>query len=308
MNNYSRKLLLLQVLLLIIISCKQYQSQDLINSKFTIDKSSVKEDSYLSKNLDQLFKADGLTYFEPDYSGTAFENYYVKNIVIQNKSNRKSNYLLFFNKNNILTDTLKIPENHIYSLNVDFDNDKKGVAVGIFDLHKSYFKITNKFELNKNLKIKPLSINTKINHCPIPVELLSEENVGLEEHFTFGIENQKQVKVNVKAPSNDFSKWIGNYKADIEITRTDGDYNIDYVIKILNKNDVLITEKINNEDNNVPDIFIKSVSGDQLIMKSKTDDAVEYIISKIDGQYYIMGNTVYMLNPPNDRYVLNKEM
>ncbi len=123
-----------------------------------------------------------------------------------------------------------------------------------------------------------------------------------------GIENQKQVKVNVKAPSNDFSKWIGNYKADIEITRTDGDYNINYVIKILNKNDVLITEKINNEDNNVPDIFIKSVSGDQLIMKSKTDDAVEYIISKIDGQYYIMGNTVYMLNPPNDRYVLNKEM
>jgi hypothetical protein len=69
---------------------------------------------------------------------------------------------------------------------------------------------------------------------------------------------------------------------------------------------VLISEKINGENNNLSGLFIKSVSENQLVIKSTIDDTLEYIISEIDGKYYIRGFTIYMLNPPNDRYPLTK--
>jgi hypothetical protein len=77
-------------------------------------------------------------------------------------------------------------------------------------------------------------------------------------------------------------------------------------VKVVNKSKVSITEKINDENNPVSDIFIESISEDKLVIKSKTDDTIEYIIGKIDGKYYLMGNTIYMLNPPNDKYLLKK--
>lgn len=308
MKNFSRKLLLLQLLLIIFIGCKKYHSQDLLNSKFTIDKNNDKGGFFNSKNLDDLFAVKGYTYFEPDYTGTVFDDYYVKNIVVQDEKGKKSNYLLFFDHKDILKDTLKVPANQIYSLNVSFENNKKGLSFGTFDQKTSYFKISKNFELNKNLKILPLPITVKITEFPIPVELLSEENVGLEDHFTFGTQNQKAEQKNTVSvkQNDDFSQWKGDYQADFEISRTDGDYQVNYEVKILGKDKVSIVENINNESNIISDIFIESVSEDKLVVKSKTDNTVEYIIGKVDGQYYLMGNTIYMLNPPNDKYILKK--
>jgi hypothetical protein len=117
-------------------------------------------------------------------------------------------------------------------------------------------------------------------------------------------ENEK--KITTAKQNDDFSQWQGNYLANFEISRTDGDYQVNYDVKVLNKDKVSITEKINDENNPVSDIFIESVSEDKLVIKSKTEDTMEYIIGKIDGKYYLMGNTIYMLNPPNDKYLLKK--
>lgn len=97
------------------------------------------------------------------------------------------------------------------------------------------------------------------------------------------------------------------YSAEFEITRADGDFKVNYNIKVVSKEKVLINEKINDEDNSISEPFIESGSDDKLVIKSKTDNTVEYIISKSGNQYYLMGNTIYMLNPPNDKHVLNKE-
>jgi hypothetical protein len=308
MKNYSKRLLLVQLLLVVFIGCKKYQSQDLLNTKLTIDRVDVKGDFYSSKNLDNLFSVEGYTYFEPDYTGTSFDDYYVKNIVVQDKSNKKYQYILFFDNKDILKDTLRVPANQIYSLNVLFENNKKGIALGSFDQKTSYFKINKNFELDKNLKLKPLPVTTKIIECSIPIALLSEENVGLEDQFTFGTQKKKtEIKITIATKQNDdFSQWQGNYLANFEISKTDGDYHVNYDVKVLNKDKVSITEKINDENNPVSDIFIESVSEDKLVIKSKTDDTIEYIIAKIDGKYYLMGNTIYMLNPPNDKYLLKK--
>lgn len=130
-----------------------------------------------------------------------------------------------------------------------------------------------------------------------------------KENQTANEKKQKTPEKIIEKPirnNNSFSQWQGNYLANFEISRTDGDYKVNYEVKVINKDEVSITEKINNENNPVSDIFVKSVSADKLVIKSKSDDTLEYIIAKMDGKYYLMGNTVYMLNPPNDRYVLKK--
>lgn len=92
-----------------------------------------------------------------------------------------------------------------------------------------------------------------------------------------------------------------------EIIRADGDFKINYTIEIASQEKVSVTEKINDESNKVPEPFIELFSDDKLVIKSKTNYTLEYILSKIDQQYYLTGNTIYMLNPPNDKYILKKK-
>ncbi|MCY0978699.1 hypothetical protein PGH12_10570 [Chryseobacterium wangxinyae] len=110
----------------------------------------------------------------------------------------------------------------------------------------------------------------------------------------------------IQKASDDFAQWKGNYYANFEISRAEGDFQIKYTIRILSIDDISIIEKINNEDNNIQDIFIESVSADKIVFKSKSDKNLEYIVSKIKGAYYLMGSTIYLLNPPNDKYLLKK--
>lgn len=126
---------------------------------------------------------------------------------------------------------------------------------------------------------------------------------------TSPVSYKENLKINTKGPSSKkdaFSRWKGNYYTNFTITRSSEDYELSYDIKIVRQDRVLISEKINGENNNLSGLFIKSVSENQLVIKSTIDDTLEYIISEIDGKYYIRGFTIYMLNPPNDRYPLTK--
>ncbi|WP_333852017.1 hypothetical protein [Epilithonimonas sp.] len=215
MTKAIAKILLLQIILLLFNGC-QYRSQNIIDSKLIIDQENIENDLYKSKNLDQLFNIKNQTYFEPDYVGSSFENYYVKNIIIKDGSNIKSHYLLLFDKEDILKDTLKIPKNQVYSLNVKFANHKNGISTGIFDEKTSYFRILKNFEINKKQKLIPLSLKTKIIDCPLPIEYLSEENVGIEDSYNFGI-NENNIEKPVNENKSDFP-MAGMYSinADVE--------------------------------------------------------------------------------------------
>ncbi|KMQ69266.1 hypothetical protein ACM39_04000 [Chryseobacterium sp. FH2] len=303
----TKKIILFQIILLLFNACK-YQSQNIINSKLVIDKESVGNNFYKSKNLDQLFNVKNCIYFEPDYVGTSFDNYYVKNIVIQNTSKIKTHYILIFDNKDILRDTLKIPKNRVYSLNVKFENNKNGIALGVFEKPISYFKIDKNLELNNNLKLQPLSLNTKIIDCPLPIEFLSEENVGIEEYYHYGIQPNKTKIVNIpKSNKDDFSQWKGNYTASFEISRIEEDFKFNYTVKILSKENIFIIQKINNEIEEIKNLYIESDSKNKLIIKSKLDSTLEYMIINENNDYYLAGNTIYLLNPPNDKYLLKKE-
>lgn len=144
---------------------------------------------------------------------------------------------------------------------------------------------------------------------PVFIILISLSSLSCKENQTTNNNRQqlpeKKSEGSIKKQDS-FSQWQGNYQGNFEISRTDGDYQVNYDVKLVNKDNISITEKINDESNPVSGIFIESVSDDKLIIKSKTGDTLEYIIGKINGKYYLMGNTIYMLNPPNDRYLLKK--
>ncbi|WP_419868506.1 hypothetical protein [Chryseobacterium sp. CT-SW4] len=293
-------------LLLIFIGCK-FQSQDLINTKFIIDKKFTAGDMYASKKLDQLFNVSGYSYFEPDYVGTSFESYYVKNIVIQDKSKNKSSYLLFFDNNDLLKDTLHIKKDQLYSLNVEFGNGRKGISVGSFNEVNSYFKINKNFELTSNLKLKPISINTEIIKCPLPVELLTEENIDLEDHFTFGI-NSQHIKPNktLKKSENDFSIWKGSYHFS---SKSRDGLKTSFDINIIQLNNV--TVKYVNEGEPV-EVYknIKSEYVDKDKIKINFNPKYENMgivfIEYADGDYYISGDPIYFINPGNEEMLLKK--
>lgn len=215
MKSTIAKILLLQIILLLFNGC-QYKSQNIIDSKLIIDQENIENGFYKSKNLDQLFNIKNQTYFEPDYVGTSFEDYYVKNIIIKDGSNIKAHYLLLFDNEDILKDTLKIPKNQVYSLNVKFANHKNGISIGVFDEKTYYFKIFKNFSIDKNLKTTPLSLNTEIIDCPLPIEYLSEENVGIEDYYHFGT-SANSIEKAVNENKSDFP-MAGMYSinADVE--------------------------------------------------------------------------------------------
>ena len=180
----------------------------------------------------------------------------MSNIVLKNSEKSTKHYLLIFGNNNILKDTLLIPNNEVYSLNVKFKNNKNGISLGFFDKNTSYFKINKHFELDKNLKLKLLPINTQIVDCPLPVEFLSEENVGIENLYKYG--TQKEIRRNntVDSDQDKLSQWRGEYVAKFEIAKIDDDFQIVFNVKISNNDSILVVEQIDDEKNEIQHLYI----------------------------------------------------
>lgn len=85
------------------------EDNHLIGKEFIIDQYNYKNDLFNSKKLDALFKKDNYSNLIGEYSGTSKENFDCKIIgLFRNNRHEKSN-ALFYDKNEILRDTLKLP-------------------------------------------------------------------------------------------------------------------------------------------------------------------------------------------------------
>ncbi len=192
--------------LLLIFSCKNQDKEqniitsnsNLIGKELKIDKYDFTDDKFRSKILDQLFSKKNYTYLIGEYSGTSKEDFYCKIIGLFKDNQYQKSYVLFFDPQNILRDTLDIQDKDI-SLNILFEQNKKGIAVGKMDttdIFNSYFQISDIFEVvTKPVKLQRLPIKTKILECELPIEYLSEEYVGIEHYFHFGTENKPKVEL-----------------------------------------------------------------------------------------------------------------
>ena len=162
------------------------QGNKYIDTKFVYKKQYDKNNDYFkSKELDMLFNLNNEDYYLPDTFGLDAEFYYVRPICI--KGNLKDNYILLYDKNDILRDVLPVANKYVYSIDVRLENNKNGICLGIFDEENAFFEIEKIYEVTKEIKLKPLSIETKILDCPLPADYNTEANVGIEDYFKYGV-------------------------------------------------------------------------------------------------------------------------
>lgn len=258
MLNIIKSIFLFTVLFAF-ISCtgKEKQNQEskkygLIDTKINIDKQYLSEDKFQSKKLDALFGVKEYLYLEGEYSGVSFNNFYCKIIGLFKKNSYEKSYVLFFDNNDILRDTLNVGEKNI-SLDVLFESNKKGVALGkmnINNLKNTYFQITDLYELDdKKIKLKKIDLTTTILKCEIPIEYLTEEYVGIEDYFHFGTEkinkNHNQNSTIHFQNTNDNQSYIINLHTNSITPKSENIYF---------ENDFLVIKKT-FEDTNPHDII-----------------------------------------------------
>jgi len=163
---------------------------DLIDTRISLNLDCLYEENCKSTLLDTLFKEKDATYFIADYAGgTDCTDYYFHILSLFKSSKLKKVYLLLFDKDNFLRDTLSLSDKEV-SLEVSFENNEKGIALGYIDdtnLHNVYFEITNFYKITNRIKFQSLKLDTKIKKCSLPLKFLSEEYVGIEDYFKYGV-------------------------------------------------------------------------------------------------------------------------
>lgn len=115
-------------------------------------------------------------------------------------SNDKSNLgndqqrFLFLEKNNgknhQITDTLAVKKGEDYALNATFENNRKGIAVGIFYPEEEFFEISALYEISKSGRKNKVDLKTIVTDCPVPSDYVSDEDSG---NYKFGIKNGKKL-------------------------------------------------------------------------------------------------------------------
>lgn len=163
--------------------------KQLIGKKLDIDLNCLSNDKCKSSILDVLFKKVNYSYILGDYAGTNQEQYYCYILGLFNNSEYEDSYMLLFDNNDILKDTLKITNKEI-SLNVLFEDNKKGVALGKIEnknFKDFYFEITDLYEINEDVQLIKRDLNTNVLQCPLPLKYQSEEFIGVEERFDYGV-------------------------------------------------------------------------------------------------------------------------
>ncbi|AYZ10649.1 hypothetical protein EGY05_01180 [Chryseobacterium arthrosphaerae] len=262
-KRYTRILILILFFSTFLFSCKGQDKEkrvskeipNLIGQEFIIDQINPKEDKFSSKNLDQLFNKKSYTYLIGEYSGTSRENFNCKIVGLFKNNVYEKSYALFFDSNNFLKDTLNITKKDI-SLDVKFENNKKGIALGNFDISdmkNTYFKITDLYEIdNKTITLKKININQKILKCEIPIDYISEEYEGLESYFHYGITDKPDKKEETKTYPSDLKGMWGvicqNELTVLKINKNEGflslyDFNAIYInlkVEKLSKNEYLL--------------------------------------------------------------------
>lgn len=211
-NNTMKKIINLLLVFILFVNCNS-QEKNYIDTKFKIDKEKYNsiDGTFKSENLDNLLSVKDGKYYISEVSGTKTKNYYITPVTIVNGKS----YLLIYNNQSILTDTLLIPKKNVFSINVEFENKKNGICIGIFNDEESFFKINSIYELSLKNKINKLSINTKIIKCPLPLDYLSEENLGIEEYYKYGIKKKSD---NLNSREISFSDlWSNDCESNTDV-------------------------------------------------------------------------------------------
>jgi hypothetical protein len=188
----------------LLVSCKGQEKDNIKESESIIGKS-------LSNNFEQTYSKGDINYVKSakiakfiNSSSSLFINNgggvldngisFTEIVIINSESetikNRDYVRYIFIEKNDKITDTLKVNKGLDYSSKLSLKSEyKSGIAIGKYDIEKEFFEILNINAISKTGKLIRLDNNTLVYDCPIPVDYISDEDTG---NYKLGIKEGKE--------------------------------------------------------------------------------------------------------------------
>jgi hypothetical protein len=174
-------------------------------------------------------------------------------------------------------------------------------------LNKSWFK--NTFNLHySNLKYMKSLYRILLLLLFISCKEQKIKNVKTKVEETVHMEQSHLIPETIVTDSIHTFDWNGIYTFNETILRYMDAFKIIYAIKITNETSASIIIKVDAKTKKCS-ANITSFSKDRLVLNymDNNQDPEELILYKTQEGYEIGGRTIYLLNPPNDRYPIIKE-
>ncbi|MHA7060139.1 hypothetical protein ACWGOQ_0023125 [Aquimarina sp. M1] len=176
-------------------------------------------------------------------------------------------------------------------------------SINTFEKGKFYFDNNSKelFCRSKNEKIKIRFIDTLALSIPQDkidrdIQKINKEANSISSSDSISLISQKEVNLN--------KNWFGLYSFKLlDLERMGESHNISYRFFIGEK--LFIETTIDESSTKKFYCDIVKITKDTLIIRKEKSNK-DYTLLKDKEQYFISGDEIYMLNPPNDKYSLTK--
>lgn len=328
------KKIIVLILILVAFSCKN-ETKNLSKNNIEVDTNAsisnpiaAKDTLRLKKIEHSLVKNNSSSL--PFYYNLKFEDIKIEffaidlniySIVSKNKEVLKNTFFTnhqidFFNVNQIQVFKLN---NEIYKIILPSISDETEIINTISIVNKkvniSEYKTTstddyyNFIDKNKSYNKQLLKIDQDYF-----VALEGKNYLILNDEYKTTIDKKDIAKeilkieksFNLKTISNTNALWKGIYSFSIEnIAKMDEVHSIFFNIKV--EDNIVLTTTL---DNNQP-IFnhgqILKTGKDSLIFNLESKKNKYYITKDKKNNFYISGHDIYMLNPPNDKYLIKRK-
>lgn len=138
--------------------------------------------------------------------------------------------------------------------------------------------------------------------------MFSEVNFHSDMHERITLEETQILKsLTNKDKSSLIQRWKGNYTLELDLIREMTEHNWKFSLHIGDENDIFVHHKSDNGTESIENLVIKSNSTNELVLISPTDKNTEYILTLEGNNFYIAGFSIYLINPPNERYQVFKK-
>ncbi|MFC7774930.1 hypothetical protein [Flavobacterium sp. GCM10027622] len=160
----------------------------------------------------------------------------------------------------------------------------------------TYEEICYTFDNDKKEWIKLSSFHKQKNDT-------EEKNIQWRDHLI----NQnlsitaKDTDKTDKNPKN----WIGKYEAIIELDRAEGTFKLNYTFLFSSPEEIKLLTVINGEKSEY-ELKIKETKESAIVLITEDEYEDEYEIVKENNKYFLTGKAAYQINPPNEKYDLEK--
>jgi hypothetical protein len=255
------------------------------------------------------FKFENSHYFskeENDFFNSLNENNSISSMELLTQSN--INYKIYLIKKQ--SNNLKISEGHGYKseLFLASVSKKNNEILDIINIYNDgimlYWECLRFFyiDTNVNIYLKDYSIREGEYKC-INHQVFNFTSEGSFKRNDALSENEVIVTDSI---SN--FEWKGTYNFNQTFSRSMDEFEIKYSIKIINDQSANLINKVNDKSRQFsPNIVLFNKDSLVLNYMYNNADAEELILYKTKEGYEIGGRTIYLLNPPNDRYPIVRE-